>query len=64
MPHRLEFCVYEAPMRLYVDGPIKPIGQKDAVWIDQDKEMARGTFWDGRSVGFAIASNPIQEVFV
>lgn len=58
MPHRLEFCVYEAPMRLYVDGPIKRIEQKGSVWSDQEKEVARGTFWDGRSVGFAIASNP------
>ena len=58
MPHRLEYCVGEAPMRFCVDGPIKPIEQEDAVWSDQEKEVARGTFWDGRSVGFAIASNP------
>ena len=58
MPHRLEYCVAEAPMRLCVDGPIKQVEQEDAVWSDQEKEVARGTFWDGRSVGFAIASNP------
>ncbi len=58
MPHRLEFCVYEAPMRLYVDGPIKRIEQKESVWSDQEKEVARENFWDGRSVGFTFASNP------
>ena len=58
MPHRQEYCVGEAPMRLCVDGPIKPIEQEDSVWSDQEKEIARGSFWDGRSVGFALASNP------
>jgi len=58
MPHRLEFCVYEAPMRLYVDGPVKRIAQKQSVWSHHEKEVARGRFWDGRSVGFATASNP------
>lgn len=58
MPHRLEPCVTQAPMRLYVDGPVKPVGQEKPVWSDQDQEQARGTYWDGRSVGFAEASNP------
>jgi len=58
MPHRQEYCVAEAPMRLCVDGPIKPIEQQESVWSDEEKEVARGTFWDGRSVGFALASNP------
>lgn len=58
MPHRLEPCVAQAPMRLYVDGPGKPVGQEKPVWSDQEQEQARGTYWDGRSVGFAEASNP------
>jgi len=58
MPHRIEPCVAQAPMRLCVDGPIKPVEQQEAVWSDQEQEFARGTFWDGRSVGFAVASNP------
>lgn len=58
MPHRLEPCVAQAPMRLYVDGPVKPLEQQEPVWSDQEQELARGTFWDGRSVGFAVASNP------
>jgi hypothetical protein len=58
MPHRLEPCVAQAPMRLYVDGPVKPVGQEKQVWCDQEQELARGTYWDGRSVGFAEASNP------
>ena len=58
MPHRLEPCVAQAPMRLCVDGPIKPLEQHEPVWSDQEEEFARGTFWDGRSIGFARASNP------
>lgn len=58
MPHRLEPCVAQAPMRLCVDGPVKPVGQETPVWSDQEQEQARGTYWDGRSVGFAEASNP------
>jgi hypothetical protein len=58
MPHRLEPCVAQAPMRLYVDGPVKPVEQQESAWSDQEQELARGTFWDGRSVGFAVASNP------
>ena len=58
MPHRLEPCVAQAPLRLYVDGPVKPIEQLEPVWADQEQEFARGTYWDGRSVGFAEASNP------
>ena len=58
MPHRQEYCVAEAPIRLCVDGPTKPAEQQQPVWSDQEKEVARGSFWDGRSVGFAVASNP------
>ena len=58
MPHRLEPCVAEAPMQLCVDGPIKPSQQVEPVWSGQENEIARGTYWDGRSVGFAEASNP------
>ena len=58
MPHRMEPCVAQAPMRACVDGPIKPLGQHEPVWSDQEEEFARGTFWDGRSIGFARASNP------
>jgi len=58
MPHRLEPCVAQAPMRLCVDGPVKPVEQQEPVWADQEQEFARGTYWDGRSVGFAVASNP------
>ena len=58
MPHRFEPCAAQAPMRLYVDGPVKPIEQQEPVWSDQTQELARGTYWDGRSVGFGLASNP------
>jgi hypothetical protein len=58
MPHRLEPCAAQAPMRLYVDGPVKPVAQQEPVWSLPEQELARGTYWDGRSVGFALASNP------
>lgn len=58
MPHRFECCVSQSPMRLYVDGPVKPVTQQAPVWVDDEQEVARGTYWDGRSVGFAQASNP------
>jgi hypothetical protein len=58
MPHRVEFSAAQAPLRLFVDGPVKPLEQQAPVWAEQERELARGTFWDGRSVGFAEASNP------
>lgn len=58
MPHRFECCVSQSPMRLYVDGPVRPVDQQAPVWVDEEQEVARGTYWDGRSVGFAQASNP------
>ena len=58
MPHRQEPCAAQAPMRLYVDGPVKPVEQPEPVWSAMEQELARGTYWDGRSVGFALASNP------
>jgi hypothetical protein len=63
MPHRLEPCVNEAPMQLCVDGPVKPEEQFEPVWSDQEQEAARGTYWDGRSVGFTTASNPHSGCF-
>ena len=58
MPHRMEPSVADAPMQLCVDGPVKPIGQDEPVRVDHEQQIARGTYWDGRSVGFALASNP------
>ena len=58
MPHRMEPSVADAPMQLCVDGPVKPIEQDEPIWVDQEQQIARGTYWDGRSVGFALASNP------
>ena len=58
MPHRLEPCLIDASRQLCVDGPVKLVGQEEQVWSDQEQQIARGTYWDGRSVGFALASNP------
>jgi len=58
MPHRLEPTVANAPLRLYVDGPIKPAGQAAPVWAGEEQVVAQGRFWDGQQVSFAAASNP------
>ncbi|WP_137024837.1 hypothetical protein [Synechococcus sp. UW179A] len=63
MPHRLEPCVHEAPMQICVDGPIKIEEQFEPVWSKQEQESARGSYWDGRSVGFTEASNPHSGCF-
>lgn len=58
MPHRLEPTVANAPQRLFVDGPIKPAGQQEPVWADQELPVAQGRFWDGQELSFVRAANP------
>lgn len=58
MPHRREPTVANAPQNLYVDGPIKPEGQQQAVWASDETVVANGRFWDGQELGFVEASNP------
>ena len=58
MPHRREPTVANAPQHLYVDGPIKPEGQQQAVWASDETVVANGRFWDGQELGFVEASNP------
>jgi hypothetical protein len=58
MPHRLEPSVANAPQRLFVDGPIKPEGQVEAVWASEEHLVAQGRFWDGQELGFVQAANP------
>lgn len=58
MPHRREPTVASAPQQLYVDGPIKPIGQIKPVWASEEEAMAKGRFWDGQELKFCKASNP------
>ena len=58
MPHRLEPTVANAPQRLFVDGPIKPVGQRESVWADQEPPVAQGRFWDGQELSFVRAANP------
>ena len=58
MPHRREQTVANAPQRLFVDGPIKPKGQEEQVWANDEVAVANGRFWDGQELGFVQASNP------
>ena len=58
MPHRREPTVANAPQYLYVDGPIKSVGQKQPVWAADEVVVARGRFWDGQELSFVEASNP------
>jgi hypothetical protein len=58
MPHRFEPSVANAPQRLFVDGPIKPDGQVEAVWASEEELVASGRFWDGQELTFVRASNP------
>ena len=58
MPHRREPTVANAPQHLYMDGPIKPEDQQQAVWASDETVVANGRFWDGQELGFVEASNP------
>ncbi|WP_155724871.1 hypothetical protein [Prochlorococcus marinus] len=58
MPHRREPTVANAPQQLFVDGPIKALGQESAVWASDEEEVASGQFWDGQQVIFVRALNP------
>ena len=58
MPHRYEPTVANAPQRLCVDGPIKPVEQSEQVWANTEAVVASGRFLDGQEVSFCKASNP------
>lgn len=58
MPHRLEPTVANAPQRLFVDGPIKPVGQPEKVWASDEVVVASGRFAGSEAVSFVEASNP------
>jgi hypothetical protein len=58
MPHRREQTVANAPQRLFVDGPIKPVGQLEPVWASDEAAIANGRFWDGQELSFVQPANP------
>lgn len=56
MPHRFELTGNALQPRLFVDGPIDTCVMP--AHHQPREEVASGTFWDGQSVSFDIASNP------
>ena len=58
MPHRRELTIANAPIHLYIDGPIKPDYQVESVWASNEHVKAQIKYWDGSIISFADASNP------
>lgn len=58
MPHRREPSTAHAPQHLFVDGPIKPLGQMKPIWANDEQIEARVRFWDGQEIDFAKVANP------
>ena len=58
MPHRFELAVAHAPQKLYVDGPIKTVGQQEQVWSGNESIVAQGRFRGEEDVSFVEATNP------
>lgn len=58
MPHRRELTVANAPMQLFVDGPIKPVDHDARVWAREESVFAHYRYWNGQDIGFVKTANP------
>jgi hypothetical protein len=57
MPHRVEYCLSNAPRRLFVDGPIKHRRDGRQVWACDEPVVGSGQY-QGQEVQFMQPSNP------
>lgn len=57
MPHRVEYCVANAPRRLFVDGPIKDDSVSTPVWASDEPSVGGGRY-QGMEVEFMKPTNP------